>query len=89
MLCNEGKMDVVEAWEKRRKHETLENYFAKIEDELAAYLPPKKNTRVAPGNKVCTILCFEFEFHEKLFCSVPVLDVALLAARCFLGEMCF
>lgn len=46
------KMDVVEAWEKQRNSETLENYFSKIEEELAACLPPKRNTRISPRDKV-------------------------------------
>ncbi len=50
-------MDVVEAWEKQRQHETLETFFAKIEDELTASLPPKRNTRIVPRSKVCALNC--------------------------------
>ena len=45
-------MDVVEAWERQRSSETLENYLVKIEEELAACLPPKRNTRTTPTSKV-------------------------------------
>lgn len=52
VLGSERNMDVVEAWERQRSSETLENYLVKIEEELVACLPPKRNTRTTPTSKV-------------------------------------